>query len=248
MTERLVDTPEGPARTTTTDPGRTSPVGTLVLGHGAGRPAVDPRRPRHPRRRGRRGLAGRPRRPAVAGRRSDASARRPPALDVAWLPVLADVDRHRGPGPARRRRPQRRGPGRLPDGRRRSARRAVVALSFPLHPPGKPHQSRAAELAQPAASGIPVHVVQGRTDPFGRPDEIAAVLPAGATLDVVPGPHSSAVGAAVADRVAATRRGRSPRPPGNDGPGTSVDRHVPAPPVKGRPCSSSTPQPPAGPG
>ncbi|MFI8851562.1 alpha/beta family hydrolase [Streptomyces sp. 891-h] len=49
--------------------------------------------------------------------------------------------------------------------------RAVLALSFPLHPPGKPEKSRAEELtgAQP-----PVLVVQGERDPFGRPEEFPA--------------------------------------------------------------------------
>ncbi|WP_205860601.1 alpha/beta family hydrolase [Phycicoccus sp. HDW14] len=77
---------------------------------------------------------------------------------------------------------------------------AVVCLSFPLHPPGKPEASRAHELAEPSATGLAVHVVQGSTDPFGTPAEVEAVLPPLATLDVVPGPHSLG---RVADRVAA---------------------------------------------
>ena len=205
MTERLVETPEGPARTTTTDPVG-DPVGSLVLGHGAGglRWTLDV-------------LATRDAAVAagwqvvlvdqpwrVAERRVGP---RPAALDLAWRPVLADVDRHRGSGPL------------VVGGRSAGARvacrtaaevgaAAVVALSFPLHPPGRPQQSRATELAQPAASGIPVHVVQGTTDPFGRPEEVAAVLPDGATLDTVPGPHSLG---RVADRVAAIVLARLPR-------------------------------------
>ena len=35
-----------------------------------------------------------------------------------------------------------------------------------------------------------MHVVQGRTDPFGTPDELLEALPDGATLDVVTGAHS----------------------------------------------------------
>ncbi|MFE1752231.1 alpha/beta family hydrolase [Streptomyces anandii] len=46
--------------------------------------------------------------------------------------------------------------------------RAVLALSFPLHPPGKPEKSRAAELLD---AGVPTLVVQGGNDPFGRPEE-----------------------------------------------------------------------------
>lgn len=45
---------------------------------------------------------------------------------------------------------------------------AVLALSFPLHPPGKPEKSRAEELL---GSGVPTLVVQGGNDPFGKPAE-----------------------------------------------------------------------------
>ncbi|WP_031076817.1 alpha/beta family hydrolase [Streptomyces sp. NRRL S-118] len=46
--------------------------------------------------------------------------------------------------------------------------RAVLALSFPLHPPGRPENSRADELR---GAGVPTLVVQGGNDPFGRPAE-----------------------------------------------------------------------------
>lgn len=56
---------------------------------------------------------------------------------------------------------------------------AVVALAFPLHPPGKPDRSRAEELRE---AGVDVLVVNGDRDPFGVPD------PADATeLVVLPG-------------------------------------------------------------
>ncbi|MET7570922.1 alpha/beta family hydrolase [Streptomyces sp. NPDC005492] len=45
---------------------------------------------------------------------------------------------------------------------------AVLALSFPLHPPGRPEKSRAAELL---GAGVPTLVVQGGNDPFGKPEE-----------------------------------------------------------------------------
>ncbi|WP_411083208.1 alpha/beta family hydrolase [Streptomyces sp. cmx-18-6] len=45
---------------------------------------------------------------------------------------------------------------------------AVLALSFPLHPPGRPEKSRAQELL---GAGVPTLVVQGGNDPFGRPAE-----------------------------------------------------------------------------
>ncbi|AXK31517.1 hydrolase [Streptomyces armeniacus] len=58
--------------------------------------------------------------------------------------------------------------------------RAVLALSFPLHPPGKPERSRAAELA---GTGLPTLVVQGGRDPFGTPGE----FPEGTEITEVPG-------------------------------------------------------------
>lgn len=47
---------------------------------------------------------------------------------------------------------------------------AVIALAFPLHPPGKadvPEKSRAGELR---SVGVPVLVINGDRDPFGVPD------------------------------------------------------------------------------
>lgn len=59
--------------------------------------------------------------------------------------------------------------------------RGVLALSFPLHPPGRPDRSRVAELED---AGVPVLVVQGERDPMGRPEEFPE-LP-GVDLAVVP--------------------------------------------------------------
>ncbi|WP_406173208.1 alpha/beta family hydrolase [Streptomyces sp. NBC_00996] len=66
--------------------------------------------------------------------------------------------------------------------------RAVLALSFPLHPPGKPEKSRADELL---GSGVPTLVVQGANDPFGKPEE----FPKGAyeLIEVPYGDHGFAV-------------------------------------------------------
>ncbi|MFF7447279.1 MULTISPECIES: alpha/beta family hydrolase [unclassified Streptomyces] len=47
----------------------------------------------------------------------------------------------------------------------------VLALSFPLHPPGRPEKSRAGELL---GAGVPTLVVQGGNDPFGKPEEFPA--------------------------------------------------------------------------
>lgn len=109
----------------------------------------------------------------VAGRRTPPA---PEKQDQTWLAALAAVRR-------------RRGFGELPlivGGRSNGARLAcrtatasgaagVIALAFPLHPPGKPEASRLAELD---GAGVPVLVVQGDRDPFGMP-------PAGPGRDVV---------------------------------------------------------------
>ncbi|NHI07277.1 hypothetical protein STPH2_2641 [Streptomyces sp. KO7888] len=68
---------------------------------------------------------------------------------------------------------------------------AVLALSFPLHPPGKPEKSRADELLR---AGVPTLVVQGGNDPFGRPEEFPEA-PAGTydLIEVLYGDHGFAV-------------------------------------------------------
>jgi predicted alpha/beta-hydrolase family hydrolase len=47
------------------------------------------------------------------------------------------------------------------------AARGVIALAFPLHPPGQPQKSRASELAE---AGTEVLVLNGDRDPFGMPE------------------------------------------------------------------------------
>ncbi|MFE5485604.1 alpha/beta family hydrolase [Streptomyces sp. NPDC056527] len=65
---------------------------------------------------------------------------------------------------------------------------AVLALSFPLHPPGRPESSRADELL---GTGLPTLVVQGGNDAFGKPQE----FPEGPyrLVEVPYGDHSFAV-------------------------------------------------------
>lgn len=58
----------------------------------------------------------------------------------------------------------------------------VVALSFPLHPPGAPAKSRADELLGVAG---PVLVVQGELDTFGRTEEVRAVIGDAAQIELV---------------------------------------------------------------
>ncbi len=218
-------TPYGPARLTVSPARR--PRLLLALGHGAGGgidapelaavalalPAVgvSVARVEQPYR--------------VAGRRAPAPAAH---LDAAWL---AAVTQWRAAAPD------------LPlvtggrsSGARVAARTAtalgvagVVALAFPLRPPGRPDRSRAAELALVAA---PLLVVQGGRDRFGA----AADMPPGVDVHEVRGADHSfrarrvdgrtstdclaEVVAAVRDWLAAleTRRRRAPgRPAGTDG-------------------------------
>jgi hypothetical protein len=63
----------------------------------------------------------------------------------------------------------------------------LVALGYPLHPPGRPEQLRAPHLARIRQ---PILIVQGSRDAFGTPEELRPVLaPLGATatLHVVEG-------------------------------------------------------------
>ena len=67
----------------------------------------------------------------------------------------------------------------------------VVALGYPLHPPGRPQQLRVAHFA---TLRTPLLVVQGTRDDFGSPAEIAPHLaPLGARATIHPierGDHS----------------------------------------------------------
>jgi predicted alpha/beta-hydrolase family hydrolase len=58
-----------------------------------------------------------------------------------------------------------------------------LALSFPLHPPGRPEKSRLEELR---GAGVPTLVVQGENDTMGRPEEFPGDLHH-VDLAVVPG-------------------------------------------------------------
>lgn len=192
---QLVDTPAGPARITWhRPPGRTRARSVLALGHGAGggveardlvalAAALPPLGVTV-------ALVEQPWR--VAGKKL---APAPKTLDAGWTglwPALA------APG--------------LPvvaGGRSAGARvacrtaaelgaAAVLLLAFPLHPPGRPEKSRAAELAAAAAAG-PLLAVQGGNDPFGRP----AQFPAGHIPYEVPDADH---GFAVPKRSALTQR------------------------------------------
>lgn len=119
----------------------------------------------------------------VAGRRV---AGRPVTLDAAWLPAVAAA-LARFPGVPL-----------VVGGRSAGARVAcrtfaapavgVLALSFPLHPPGRPDRSRLGELA---AVPAPVLLVSGDRDPFGSPAEwtqaLASEQAGERRLTIVPG-------------------------------------------------------------
>lgn len=92
----------------------------------------------------------------------------------------------------------------------RAGAACVIALAFPLHPPGQPGKSRDAELRGAAAR---VLVINGERDPFGvpEPDEATdvVVLPAEAHALAR---HPAAVGAAVAAWLSSRRGPTCPAP------------------------------------
>jgi predicted alpha/beta-hydrolase family hydrolase len=144
--------------------------------------------------------------------------------DEAWLEIVAKL-RRRFPGV-----PLIQG-GRSNGARvacrtaRQAGALAVLALAFPLHPPGRPERSRAAELAE---AGTAVLVVNGAADPFGVPEPAGAirvvVLP-GAThaLKGHGGAIRRVVGSWLEEVLAVLARGGDPpEPPGGLRPGSSV--------------------------
>lgn len=163
---REVDTPHGTARLHT-DRSR-KPVATLVLGHGAGggvesrdlealardlpRSGVTVVRVEQPWR--------------VAGKKL---APAPRTLDECFVAAV-DQLRVRTPMVV----------GGRSAGARSAARTAghlgasgVLALAFPLHPPGKPERSRKDELL---GLDLPLLVVQGERDSMGTPEEFPGHL------------------------------------------------------------------------
>ena len=80
----------------------------------------------------------------------------------------------------------------------------IVALGYPLHPPGKPEQLRTAHFGSIRAPWL---IAQGSRDTFGTPDELrlaVAGMTAAVTLHVVEGgDHSFAVARTPRDAVLA---------------------------------------------
>jgi hypothetical protein len=80
----------------------------------------------------------------------------------------------------------------------------VVLLGYPLHPPGKPEQLRAAHLPR---IKVPMLIVQGERDPFGTPDELRRTfepLSRQVTLHVVENGDHSLAPSRRADAIAST--------------------------------------------
>lgn len=182
-----VDTPEGTGRLFVSR--APQPVGTLVLGHGAGGgvAAADLE------------LLARGLPPygvtvvrfeqpwRTAGGRV---AVPPPRLDVGWRAAVTHADAQ---------------PWLVPPlffgGRSAGARVAcrtandfavagVVCLAFPLHLPGRPERTRLPELLQPTAPRL---VLQGTSDAFGTAAELSAAVQedAGVRLVALPGADHS---------------------------------------------------------
>ena len=120
----------------------------------------------------------------------------PAQLDRAWLDAF-DWLRHRHAGTLRLR-------GGVPlvvGGRSAGARVACrtaaelgaagcLALSFPVHPPGRPERSRVDELA---AARVPTLVIAGSRDSFGGPAAIPAGLSHVSVASIAGGDHSFVV-------------------------------------------------------
>lgn len=168
----MFETPQGPARLVAHRSKR--PMASLLLSHGAGGGIDAPDLAALARALPGQGISvlllEQPWR--VAGRKIAGS---PASLDVA-LRAVADQIRPRT--------------ALVVGGRSAGARSAArcardlgasgcLALSFPLHPPGKPEKSRVDELT---GSRVPTLVIQGERDPFGRPEE----FPDGTEMAVVP--------------------------------------------------------------
>lgn len=159
--ERIVGTPHGEARIVAHRARR--PVATLALGHGAGGgiEAADltSLAARLPKQDINVFLIEQPWR--RAGRKVAPS---PKILDESWIAIIGQL-RIRTPLVLGGRSAGARVACRTATGLGASG---VLALSFPLHAPGKPENSRVAELQ---SAGLPTLVVQGERDPFGTPEE-----------------------------------------------------------------------------
>ncbi len=194
--QTLISTPTGDARITRfAAPGRCRAM--LVLGHGAGggieAPDLQALAAALPTQGIHVVLVEQPWR--VAAKRI---APAPKTLDAAWTPVIEHL--RKTPAPDSTPHPRTDVPI-IVGGRSAGARVAcrtglatgaagVLALAFPLHPPGEPNKSRADELL---ATDLPTLIIQGATDPFGTPAEFPALPRTHRLLALPAGNHSFAV-------------------------------------------------------
>jgi predicted alpha/beta-hydrolase family hydrolase len=171
--ERLIPTPQGDARLVVRRAKR--PIATLVLTHGAGggidAPDLVGLARSLPRQEVSVTLVEMPWR--LQGKRL---APRPEIIDRTYLAVM-NAMRMRTPLIIGGRSAGARSACRIA---RSVGAKGVLALSFPLHPPGRPESSRLPELL---GARVPTLVVQGEKDPFGTPAEFPdhidlAVVPA----------------------------------------------------------------------
>ena len=138
----------------------------------------------------------------VRGARAPGSVSR---QDAAWIEVIAALQRAAGAIPL------------IQGGRSNGARlacrtaaqvgaRGVIALAFPLHPPGHPERSRRDELRAAGAAGAEVLAVSGSRDPFGIPDsadagQVVVLDGDGHALSRKPAAVAAAVSAWLRERV-----------------------------------------------
>ena len=184
---REINTPGGMARAHLWRPAH--PCGSLVLGHGAGGTSWSADLQALTTLTAHGWLVVLVEQPwRVAGR----TVASPPAqLDLAWLAVIAALTSGRGALP----RPL------VVGGRSAGARvacrtaeavgaDAVLALAFPLHPPGRPEKSRAEEAHLVTGAGTRLAVIQGEKDPFGSPADVRSALGDTAEVFSARGNHS----------------------------------------------------------
>ncbi|HET8559884.1 MAG TPA: alpha/beta family hydrolase [Marmoricola sp.] len=164
--ERLVPTPHGDARIVARRAKR--PAATLILTHGAGGGIDAPDLVRLARTLPQQDvsvtLVEMPWR--VAGRKIAPAGR---ILDECYRAAL-DTMRMRTPLVVGGRSAGARSAARIA---RSVGARGLLALAFPLHPPGRPERSRIDELE---GARVRTLVVQGENDPFGRPEEFPGDL------------------------------------------------------------------------
>lgn len=190
-----VSTASGPAQVVSEQPVAGKPRFLVALTHGAGgapeTPDILAVRDAARQRGGVTALVMQPYR--VKGARAPGSAAK---QDAAWTEIIAAL-RAATPGVPLIQGGRSNGARVVCRTAREVSATGVIALAFPLHPPGNPEKSRDADLR---AAGTSVLVVNGDRDPFGVPepdDATRVVVLQGEAHALTKNP--AAVGAAVAE-------------------------------------------------